>query len=292
MTIAVYLPLLLALPLAAGAGWIAARGAPGPAARALVAAALVAGASWTWSLLLLVLTLLDDVSPLATLDDHHTIKLPQPVPDAVALGAAVLLVWGAVRLAQDVYRRRDTVRRLRAAGSPQIDLVVADWAAPLAVAVPGRPGHLLVTTGMLKLLDADGRRVVFTHERSHLAHGHHRLAAAASMAAAINPLLAGARDAVAYLVERWADEDAARTVGDRDLTARTVAHAALATAGTRSAVLGMNGSAALLRVRALGEPAPTPRRRRLMGLAVIGAGCIATAAIATVQFVTFARAWL
>jgi peptidase M48-like protein len=291
MTVAVYLPLLLALLLSVGARWIAARGAPAPAARALVAAALVAGASWMWSLLLLVLTLLDDVPPWSVLD-HHSIQLPKPVPDPVALAATGLLAWGVVRLGRDVYRRRDTLRRLRAAGSPETDLVVADWAAPLAGAVPGRPGHLLVTTGILRLLDADGRRVVFAHERSHLANRHHRLVAAASAVAAVNPLLAKVRDAVTYLIERWADEDAARVVGDRDLTARTVAQAALAMADMRPATLGMNGSAAVLRVQALGEPAPAPRRRHLMGPAVIGAGCIATAAVATVEFVALARAWL
>jgi Zn-dependent protease with chaperone function len=292
MTVAVYLPLLLAPALTVAARWIAERGAPAPAARALVAAALVAAVSWAWSLLLLALTLLDDVPPLAVLDDNPTLDLPEPVPGPVALAAGLLLAWAAVRLARDAYRRHDTVRRLRAAGLPQADLVVADWAAPLAAAVPGRPGHLLVTTGILKLLDADGRRVVFAHERSHLAHRHHRLAAGAAAAAAINPLLAGVRGAVAYLIERWADEDAARAVGDRELTARAVARAALATTEMRSAVLGMNGAAAVLRVRALREPAPAPRLRRLISLAVIVAGCVATAGTATVQFVTLARAWL
>jgi Zn-dependent protease with chaperone function len=292
MTVAVYLPLLLALPLVCGARRIAARNAPAAAARALVGAAVVVAMSWTWSLLLLTLTLLDDLPPLMALDDNPGIGLPKPVPDLVGLAAAVLLGWGAVRLVRDAHRRRDTLGRLRAAGTPQADLVIADWAEPLAVAVPGRPGHLLVTTGMLRLLDADGRRVVFAHERSHLAHRHSRLAAAAAAAAAINPLLARVRDAVAYLIERWADENAARAVGDRELTAQAVAHAALAASERRPAVLGMNGSSAMLRVRALGEPAPAPRRRRLIGLAVIGAGCVATAAAATVQFVALARAWL
>ena len=292
MTVAIYLPLLLALALIVAARRIAGRGAPGPAVRALVAASLVVAASSTWSLLLLALTALDDLPPLATLDDRSTIELPEPVPGLVALGAGIALAWGAVRLAVDAYRRQDTHRRLRAAGRPHGDLVVADWAVPLAVAVPGRPGHLLVTTGILKLLDADGRRVVFAHERAHLLHRHHRLAAAAAAAAAVNPLLAGVRDIVAYLIERWADEDAAVTVGNRALTARVVAHAALATVQSRPAVLGMNGAAALLRVRALAEPRPAPRRRNLVVLAAIAAGCVTAAALASVEFVTLARAWL
>ena len=293
MTFAISLSLLLALPLAVAARWIAARDAPGPSARGLTAAAITAAVASTWSLTLVALTLLDDVPPLAARDAVAAPERPEPVPGPVALVAAALLGLGVARLAADLHRRHDTHRRLRAAGSPHGDLVVADWAAPLAVAVPGRPGHLLVTSGMLRLLDADERRVVFTHERSHLAHRHHRLVGASAAAAAVNPLLIPVRDAVAYLVERWADEDAAATVGDRNLTARAVARAALATVELRpAAALGMNSAAAVLRVRALAGPAPAPRRRRLLGSVLPAAGCLAATAVATADFLALARAWL
>jgi hypothetical protein len=115
----------------------------------------------------------------------------------------------------DIHLRTATHQRLRAAGTPKNGLVVADWSTPLAVAVPGRPGHLLVTSGMLRLLDADQRRVLFAHENAHLNHRHHRLVTLTACAAAVNPLLIPVRAAVAYLVERWADEDAA-AVTDAD----------------------------------------------------------------------------
>jgi Zn-dependent protease with chaperone function len=229
VNIAIYLPLLLAIPLMLTARRIAARGAPEVAARGLAAVAVVAAASYTWSLLLLSLTLLDDVPPLAALDESPAVELPEPVPGVVALAAALLLAAGGVRLIVDLYRRLDTPRRLRSAGTPQDGLVIVDWDAPMAVAVPGRPGHLLITTGILRLLDTGERAVLFAHERSHLRHRHHRLVTAAAVAAALNPLLIPAREAVAYLVERWADEDAAAAVGDRHLTAQAVARAALAT---------------------------------------------------------------
>jgi Zn-dependent protease with chaperone function len=291
MTVAIYLPLLLALPLSPVARRIAAGGAPGVAARGLTGVALIAAFCSTWSLTLLALTLLDDLPPLAALDDHPGLDLPEPVPGPVALVAALLLVWGAIRLIRDGHRRVDTHRRLRAAGSSPDGLVVADWAAPLAVAVPGKPGHLLVTSGMLRLLDADERRVVFAHERAHLAHRHHRVVATAAAAAALNPLLAGVRDTVAYLVERQADEDAAAAVDDRHLTAQAVARAALATL-TPAGGLGIHGGAAVDRVRALGEPRPLPRRRRLIGPLLVGAGCLLAIGVATAEFVELARAWL
>jgi Zn-dependent protease with chaperone function len=292
MTVAVYLPLVLAAALAEAARWFGARGAPGPAARALTMAAAVTALASTWSLTLLALTLFDDVPPLSSLDTHPRLALPEPVPGPIALVAAVLLVCGLWRLLADLKRRHGTHRQLRRAGQPHSGLVVADWADPVAIAVPGRPGHILVTTGILKALDPAERRVLFAHERAHLTHHHHRLVAVTAAAAALNPLLAPAREAVAYLVERWADEDAAAEVGDRALTARAVARAALATVDTGSTVaLALHGGPVVRRVRALSEPAPTIRRR-LIPAVLLGAGCLVTTAAATAEFIALARAWL
>jgi Zn-dependent protease with chaperone function len=293
MTVAIYLPLILGLPLLLTARWIAERGAPGPAARGLAAVAAIAALSSTWSLILLALTLLDDVPPLAALDANPALDLPEPVPGPIALIAAVLLAGGGFRLLRDLRRRLGTHRELRAAGVPEAGLVVADWETPLAVAVPGRPGHLLVTTGILRALDDDERRVLFAHERAHLSHHHHRLVTLTAAAAALNPLLIPVREAVAYLVERWADEDAATTVGDRDLTAQAVARAALATVTPAPpATLGMTGGTAVHRVEALAMPAPARRGRRLVGPLLIATGCLAAITVATVEFVAVARAWL
>jgi len=296
VTVSVYLPLVLALPLALLAPRIAARGLPGPAAWTLAVTAVVAALASTWSLTLLALTLLDDVPPLAALDESPRLELPEPVPGPVALLAALLLLAGGLRLAVDAHRRIGTNRRLRAIGRPEHDLVVADWSAPMAVAVPGaarRPGHLLVTTGILRLLNADERRVVFAHERAHLAHRHHRLTAAAAAAAALNPLLIPVRAAVEFLVERWADEDAAAEVGDRGLTARAVARAALAASGAGPGpVLAIAGGATVQRVRALTRPTPAPLRRRLAGPLLLAAGIAVVAGMATEAFVDLTRAWL
>ena len=291
MTFAIYLPLLLALPLTLGATRLAARGTPGAMARGLTASAVVAAVSSTWSLALLALTLFDDLPPLSTLDDDPALALPEPVPGPVALAAALLLAWAGYRLVRDIHLRTGTHRRLRAAGAPRDGLVVADWSAPLAVAVPGRPGHLLVTSGILRLLDAGERQVLFAHERAHLNRRHHRLVTLTGAAAAVNPLLIPVRSAVAYLVERWADEDAAAVVGDRGLTAQAVARAALATAGPKAS-LGMHGGTVVDRVQALIAPSPTPQRRRLLGPLLLAASCLAATAVATGAFIALARAWL
>jgi hypothetical protein len=82
MTVAVYLPLLLAIPLAFGRHWLAGRGTPGTTARVLTGTAAVAAAAFTWSLLLLALTVLDDVPrcPRSTTIRPLSFPSPSPVP--------------------------------------------------------------------------------------------------------------------------------------------------------------------------------------------------------------------
>lgn len=296
MTIFVYVPLLLPLLVALAARGLADRARPRVAVLGLVAAAVLTAAGSVWSLLLLVLTLFDDLPSMVALASRPGAHLPEPVPDQVALGAWALLLWALVRLARDLHRRRDAVRRLRNAGPAAGGVVVADWAEPLAVAVPGRPGEVLVTTGMLRVLDAAERRAVLAHERAHLTHRHHLAVLLAGAAAAVNPLLRPVRETVGYLVERWADEEAAAAVGDRDLVARAVARAALATAEpTPAAALGMHGGAIVRRVRALQGPAPATGRRLLAVLAAATAvafACVLATTLATADFFTVLTTWL
>jgi Zn-dependent protease with chaperone function len=293
VTAVVYLPLLLPVLVSLAARWAADRGRPALAVKGLVAAASVSAALSLWSLVLLALTLFDDVPPWRALGATPGLHLPKPVPDAVAALALGGLGWAAVRLGRDLRHRADTVRRLREAGTPSAGLVVADWNSPLAVAVPGRPGHVLVTSGMLRVLGPDERRAVLAHERAHLSHRHHRAVSAAAAAAAVNPLLVPVRTAVTYLVERWADEEAAAVVDDRGLVARAVARAALATTGEPLApALGVHGGVIVRRVSALRRP-PTGGGG-LLPLAALAAAavCLLAGGDATTDFVEVARAWL
>jgi hypothetical protein len=296
VTIAVYLPLLLPVLVALAARQVADRARPRAAVIGLVGAAVLTAGASVWSLLLLVLTLFDDLPAMEALDARPGMHLPEPVPDQVALTAAALLAWAMFRLARDMHRRRDAVRRLRGAGPAAGGVVVADWAEPLAVALPGHPGEVLVTTGMLRMLGAAERRAVLAHERAHLAHRHHAAALLVGAAAAVNPLLRPVRDTVGYLVERWADEEAAASVGDRELVARAVARAALATRVPAPAVtLGIHGGLIVRRVRALRGPPPAAGHRLPAMLAVAGAvvfGCVLATTVATADFIAVLRAWI
>ena len=54
----------------------------------------------------------------------------------------------------------------------------------IAFAVPGDPGCVVVSRGLLDRLEPRERKVVFAHERAHLRLGHHRYLHASEVAAA------------------------------------------------------------------------------------------------------------
>ena len=74
--------------------------------------------------------------------------------------------------------------------------------------------------------------MLLAHERAHAGNHHYLFTALSHFAAAANPLLRPVAAAVSYTVERWADETAAGHCGDRELAARAVAKAALASSRT------------------------------------------------------------
>ncbi|MBV1853696.1 M56 family metallopeptidase [Catellatospora tritici] len=292
----VYLPLLLSGMVPWLVRWTATRVSPATAVRTAAAAAAAAAGTWVCCLALLALTFCDDLPPLSAFDRRPDLGLPKPVPDVVALAAAAALAVGLARLVREVVRRRRVLRELRGAGRPNGGLVVADWTEPFAVAVPGRPGrsgHLLVTSGMLRLLDAQERRVLFAHEQSHLRRRHHHWVAVAVWSAALSPLLKPLSAQVAHATERWADEDAAIQVGDRHLVARAVAKASLAGGVRRlEPAMALHGSGAVARVRALQQPC---RQSRLWAVAGVVGWCallLGATAVALAEFGDVARAWL
>ncbi|MCK9903529.1 peptidase M48 [Parafrankia colletiae] len=96
-----------------------------------------------------------------------------------------------------------------------------------AFALPGLPGRIVVTEGMLTAVGAGRQQALFAHERAHLTGRHHLFAFAARLAAAALPTLLPMVTLVDYAIERWADEQAAEDVGDRHSVAHVVGTAAL-----------------------------------------------------------------
>ncbi|MER5449119.1 M48 family metalloprotease [Streptomyces sp. NPDC002764] len=275
MRIDVYTPLLLSLLLGAAGPRLARFGTPAAAARALTGAAVLTAGASLWAFALLTATLAGEVPPVVAHARAGGRALPEPVPDAVALLALLVLavavgrILGAVR-AHRATRR--TLRRLCEGHPPGTELVVAASPRPRAFAVPGDPGRILVTSAMLAALRPAERRVLLAHERAHLTHRHAFYVHAATLAAAANPLLLPVRGAVAYLVERWADEQAAGAVGDRRTTARALARAALVSHGADCA-LHFADRAVTRRIAAL--QATPPRHLRPVAAAILTVGALA-----------------
>ncbi|MEV0479694.1 M48 family metalloprotease [Streptomyces sp. NPDC050508] len=258
----VYTPLLLSVLLAAISPAIGRRVAPALAARVLTAAAVVTAAATCWSLFLLAATLVGDAPPVVAEARQDGHRLAEPVPEiigivaCVALAVVVVSVQGAVSADR---RTRRALRRLCEGHPADTELIVAASPEPQAFAIPGRPGRILVTSGMLSALEPAERRVLLAHERAHLTHRHALLVTAATLAAAANPLLRPVRSTIAFLVERWADEQAADAVGDRATTARALARAALSAERPRPAcALSFTDRAVTRRIAAL-QTTPPPR---------------------------------
>jgi beta-lactamase regulating signal transducer with metallopeptidase domain len=148
---------------------------------------------------------------------------------------------------------------------------VVESNSPDAFATPALTGRIIVTRGLLDALTPAERRAMFAHERSHLRHRHAWWLLAADLAAAINPFFRPTARQLRHTVERWADEDASRSVSDRRIVARAIAHAALAAHNHRARpamVLGAAGSDVPSRVAALLAPAPRWTRPALVVIAV------------------------
>ncbi|MGW4986246.1 M56 family metallopeptidase [Streptomyces mirabilis] len=276
MRIDVYIPLVLPLLLTAIAPQVGLRVSPALAARVLTIAAVLAATASTWALLLLATTLVNEAPHVATEAGEDGRRLPEPVPVAIAV-VAIMLLWligfRLVRALRAHYATRRILERLCEGHPPDSELIVAASSTPRAFAIPGSPGRILVTAAMLGALEPAERRVLLAHERAHLAHRHSVLSAAVTLAAAANPVLAPVRTTVAFLVERWADEEAARRVGDRRTTARALARAALVAQRARpGCALSFSEHAVTRRIAAL-QTAPPPNLWSI-GVAVLALGAL------------------
>lgn len=160
-------------------------------------------------------------------------------PEMFALAGALLLgthlLLNLVRTSWRAERqRRRHAQLLRLLSDPLPERPgtrVIDYAAPVAYCLPGVPRSVTVlSVGLLDLLTEDELAAVVAHERAHVQQHHHVLLVAFSAWRAALPwfpIATRAHDAVGLLVELLADDQARRTVSERNLS-RAVARVALA----------------------------------------------------------------
>ncbi|HEX3783180.1 MAG TPA: M56 family metallopeptidase [Pseudonocardiaceae bacterium] len=231
MIVAVYLPLILpalVVPLVRLVCW---RLPPALASWLVALTSLVLAGCASAALALLMFAALTGVGIFAHLGHWSPAVFRQldavhlPIDIAAGLALVVLLV-NMARLAIGRVRALRTTHRMARSGDSELMVVEDDH--PLAHALPGRPGRIVVSTSMLAVLGPAERRALLAHERAHLANAHHLFVGAVDVLAGLNPLLRPLTRAIRYTTERWADEVAAGEVGDRSVVAQAVAKAALA----------------------------------------------------------------
>jgi Zn-dependent protease with chaperone function len=266
MHLVVYLPLLVPLLAAAAARPLADRLPPVAATWLLAASAITLAAASSAVLGMLALTALVRVPliDVAGKMSGQVISRDDPASAPVALVAGALLAAAATSAVRAACRRAAALlaagrqaRRLPGTGQ----VVVTDDESADAYTLPGLPCRIVVTSGMLRALSAPERQVLLAHERGHAAGLHYLFTAAARVAAAANPLLLPVASAVGYTIERWADEHAAAVTGDRELTARTIARAALAATAAPPRQAARTGAlSAVTSLTRKRRPGPVPRR--------------------------------
>ncbi|MCF3134921.1 M48 family metalloprotease [Streptomyces olivochromogenes] len=291
MTALLLLPLLLPCALPPLARRALDRLAPAAALRTITAAAVVLAGCSVTALGAFVLTGLLKLPVFAALGELvHPLRTASDLFVAPAAATSVgALAVGAWTLVRSVLRQSRALRVARTAagcGPAAGDLCVVDSPHPDAYALPGRPHRIVVTTAMLRTLDADEREVLFAHERAHNAGGHHYFLAAAELAAHCHPALRPVRESIRLAAERAADEAAADAVGDRRLAARAIARAALAgraAPAVRPAFLPAATTGPVpLRVRALlSDRRDSPRAAAWIAALVIACATVSCVASAT-----------
>jgi len=181
----------------------------------------------------------------------------------VSAALVVLAATSADLLGFRRYRALVRVRHACRGAGPTDSFVVMDDDRIDAFATPWPAGRIVVTSGSLRVLTPQERRVLLAHETSHLVHYHAWWKLAADLAAAVNPLLRSTAGSVARAVERWADEDAAAQVADRRLVAHTVARIALLQTEFVTAPASVAAAGGDIPGRVCALLAPAPRRRPL-----------------------------
>ena len=269
MSIAIGFPLVTAL-VALAASWFVPRFArPATAVWALTLAIVLAVLATLTLLLQLSAAGLSEVPVIADVIGWCRVLYggqhgATPIVGVVSLLALGFIGWW---IASHVRRVWSGMRQF----SGVTGVEVVDLDRPLAFAVPGNPGGVVISRSMLDELDRDERSVILAHENAHLRYHHHVFVHVAGACSAGLPFLSPFARKVAYLTERWADEFAANRVGSRDLVATTIARVAL----LPNAIAPLHAQALVSgdvvgRFEALKSPplVSTPRRTIAVGLLV------------------------
>lgn len=177
-------------------------------------------------------------------------------PPILGIPAAVLFTISCIRIGS--YVRNLLQQRRQFFGIDGVTFLDTDQ--PVAFAVPGRRGGVVLSHALLANLNASERSVVLAHENAHLRYRHHLYVRIVEGCAAGFPFLRPFARRVRFLTERWADEVAADRIGSRDFVAATIARVALLSPSVEpQTAMAMNGGNVVARFDALLSPVPPAR---------------------------------
>lgn len=169
-----------------------------------------------------------------THDDHHAhlcfIHLPSRAVSAAPLLAVVFLVtYAGVRAAlaaADILRAVRVARALERSGvaCTELDATVIESPRPVCLTVGLSRSRVLVSRGLLSLLDASERSIVLEHERAHVRRGDALLAMVARACALFHlpPVARWLLRELQIAAEQACDEAAADAAGDRAAVAAVI----------------------------------------------------------------------
>jgi hypothetical protein len=229
MAWAVYVPILASLLFGLGASRFGRGANPATMVRLLVFSAVVVACLSAYSMFLLGCTLVGQLGFVAEVGhwSARAVSVDDPVERSVAVVAIAALAVAAVAASRIVAIRTLAFIRAYQLGrrlTPGKGLAVVHDAQPIAYALPG--GVFVVSASLLRALTALERKVLLAHEAAHCRHKHHYWRAVADICGCVNPFLRPVASTVHALTERWADEAAATSVGDRRATAAALARTA------------------------------------------------------------------
>lgn len=231
----------------------------------------------------------------------RAVESHSPVAPVASIVATILLAWIATRIlrtlrefVRDVHVARALGAFQRHSGSVTVVDDPAAYAHSLGVGLFGW-GRIVVSTGLLAVLDDEEREAVLAHEQAHLRQQHTVLCALANLSIAANPVLRPIASDLHLALERSADEMAA-SMTNREALASGVAKAALYSHGalrTSAMSFALHRHAVAERVAALLDE-PARRTRPAWLLVALAAGSVIAITLAlhdTERFFEAVRTW-
>lgn len=204
---------------------------------------------------------------------RQPLRAHSPIPAWIGIPALVIAAAVITRCTRVI------VRWVQIRETNRSGVVFVDDPRPVAYTVPGPAGLIVVSRKLMSLLDPSERSAVLAHERAHASLRHDRYLIVAALGAAVGAERVLARP-LRHSLERWADEVAARQVGDRRIVARALGRAALAAPPPDEFSAAMHAGSVTVRVQAMCTD-PMRWDRRMMFATALATSTVALVTMGT-----------